>query len=79
MKNIIKIASALMGAVLFMAQPIASNAAANGNIDENIVKVPEIGIEVNVPAQYDFLFDRQRSYRKNIDEYPASPFHLRPT
>ena len=36
MKNIIKIASALMGAVLFMAQPIASNAAANGNIDENI-------------------------------------------
>ena len=72
MKNIIKIASALMGAVLFMAQPIASNAAANGNIDENIVKVPEIGIEVNVPAQYDFLFDRQRSYRKNIDEYGIS-------
>ena len=57
MKNIIKIASALMGAVLFMAQPIALSAAGNGNINEDIVKIPEIGIEVNVPIEYDFLFD----------------------
>ena len=72
MKNIIKIASALMGAVLFMAQPIALSAAGNGNINEDIVKIPEIGIEVNVPIEYDFLFDRQRSYRKSIDEYGIS-------